>query len=193
MHPRSSKQTTHCRQRRESWLAKISFNEVIQFIYPSPLLLTFLKLSDGIEVFLTIIKAGVEHCSPCKVSSSKSGTFSLSDKCSFSHGTLIGLLVVAIATVRRSFLQKVVVVSYPGLKKKMVANGNKHQLNILPSFKMNIHRHKIISNNINGIYQQQKKNKRYINWRKQLGMNSNSLLIIIISRFIKCIGDCLRL
>ena len=60
----------------------------------------------GIEIVLTITEVEVEPSSPCKVSLSKSGAFSLSGKSSFSHGTLIGLLVVAIATVRRYFLQK---------------------------------------------------------------------------------------
>ena len=60
----------------------------------------------GIEIVLTITEVEVEPSSPCKVSLSKSGAFSLSGKSSFSHGTLIGLLVVPIATVRRYFLQK---------------------------------------------------------------------------------------
>ena len=63
-------------------------------------------------------EAKVEPSSPCKVSSSKSGTFSSSGKSSFSDGTLIGLLSVAIATVRGCFLQKVTVLSHPGLKKR---------------------------------------------------------------------------
>ena len=96
----------------------IIYSGQLQFIYPSPLLLTFLKFSDGIEIFLTIIKAEVEPSSPCRAPSSKSGGFSLSGKSSFSHGTLIGLPPVAIATVRRCFLQKVAVLSYPCLKKR---------------------------------------------------------------------------
>ena len=56
--------------------------------------------TGGIEKVLTITEAEAQHSSPCKVSSSKSGAFSLSGKSSFSHGTSIGLLV-AIATVRR--------------------------------------------------------------------------------------------
>ena len=50
---------------------------------------------------------------------------------SFSQGTLIRLLTLAIATVRRCFLQSYCFkLSWP--EKMMVANGNKHQLNILP-------------------------------------------------------------
>ena len=60
--------------------------------------------TDGIEIVLTITEAKVEPSSPCKVSSSKSGAFSSSGKSSFSHETLIGLLPVAIATVRRLML-----------------------------------------------------------------------------------------
>ena len=60
--------------------------------------------TDQIEIVLTITEAKVEPSSPRKVSSSKSGAFSLSGKSSFSHGTLIGLLPVAIATVRRLML-----------------------------------------------------------------------------------------
>ena len=59
---------------------------------------------DLIEIFLTITEAEVEPSSPRKVSSSKFGAFSLSGKSSFSHGTLIELLPVAIATVRRLML-----------------------------------------------------------------------------------------
>ena len=66
-----------------------------------------------------------EPSSPRKVSSSKSGAFSLSGKSSFSDGTLIGLLSLAIATVRGYFFQEVAVLSHPGLKKKVVANGKK--------------------------------------------------------------------
>ena len=60
--------------------------------------------------------------SPRKVSSSKSGSFSFSGKSSFSHGPLIGLLVVAIATVRICFFQRVAVLSYPSLKKRWSQN-----------------------------------------------------------------------
>ena len=74
--------------------------------------------TGGIEIVLIMNEAEVEPSSPCKVSSSKSGASSLSGRSLFSHGMLIGLLVVAIATVRRYFLQKVAVLSYPGLKKK---------------------------------------------------------------------------
>ena len=76
---------------------QIYFRVVIQcIIYP---------LETGeIEKVLTITEAEAQHSSPCKVSSSKSGAFSLSGKSSFSHGTLIGLLSVAIATVRRLML-----------------------------------------------------------------------------------------
>ena len=74
--------------------------------------------TGGIEIVLIMNEAEVEPSSPCKVSSSKSGASSLSGRSLLSHGTLIGLLVVAIATVRRYFLQKVAVLSYPGLKKK---------------------------------------------------------------------------
>ena len=62
--------------------------------------------TDQIEIALTITEAEVEPSSPRKVSSSKSGEFSLSGKSSFSHGTLIELLFVAIATVRRLMLLK---------------------------------------------------------------------------------------
>ena len=78
---------------------------------------TYILETGGIEIVLTITEAEVEHNSPRKVSSSKSGAFSLSGKSSFSHGTLIELLPVAIATVRRCFLQEVAVLSSPGLKK----------------------------------------------------------------------------
>ena len=74
--------------------------------------------TGGIEKVLVITEAEVDHSSPFKVSSSKSGAFSFSGKSSFSHGTLIGLLAVAIATVRTCFFQKVAVLSYPGLKKR---------------------------------------------------------------------------
>ena len=60
--------------------------------------------TGGIEKVLTITEAEAQHSSPCKVSSSKSGAFSLSGKSSFSRGTFIGLLPVAIATVRRLML-----------------------------------------------------------------------------------------
>ena len=98
---------------------QIYFRVVIQcIIYP---------LETGeIEKVLTITEAEAQHSSPCKVSSSKSGAFSFSGKSSFSHGTLIGLLPVAIATVRRlMLLTKVLLSSYPGLKEswlQMVIN-----------------------------------------------------------------------
>ena len=92
--------------------------------------------NGGIEIALTINEAEVELSSPCKVFSSKSSAFSLSGKSSFSHGSLTGPLAVAIATVR-CFLQSCCFkLSWP--EKKIVANGNKHQLNILPSCKINI-------------------------------------------------------
>ena len=50
---------------------------------------------------LTIPEAKVEPSSPIKVSLSKSGSFSLLSKSSFSNKPLNGLLPVAIATVRR--------------------------------------------------------------------------------------------
>ena len=127
---------------------QIYFRVVIQcIIYP---------LETGeIEKVLTITEAEAQHSSPCKVSSSKSGAFSFSGKSSFSHGTLIGLLSVAIATVRRLMLLTKVLLKSSWPERKLVANGNKHQLNILPSCKINIfsllgmgwiHRHKIPSN-----------------------------------------------
>ena len=127
---------------------QIYFRVVIQcIIYP---------LETGeIEKVLTITEAEAQHSSPCKVSSSKSGAFSFSGKSSFSHGTLIGLLSVAIATVRRLMLLTKVLLKSSWPERKLVANGNKHQLNILPSCKINIfsllrmggiHRHKITSN-----------------------------------------------
>ena len=77
----------------------------------------------GIEIVLTITKVEVEPSSPCKVSLSKSGAFSLSgNKSSFSHGTLLGLLVVAIATVRRDFLQKLLFQSWLKKRLQMVIN-----------------------------------------------------------------------
>ena len=103
---------------------QISFKVVTHCIYHSLHLLTSLNLSfffletGGIEKVLAITDAEVEPSSPCKLSSPKSGAFSLSGKSSFSHGTLIGSLPVAIATVRRCFLQKVAVLSYPGLKRR---------------------------------------------------------------------------
>ena len=76
---------------------QISFKVVIQcIIYPLE--------TGGIEKVLTITEAEAQHSSPRKVSSSKSGTFSMSGKSSFSHKTLIGLLLIAIATVRRLML-----------------------------------------------------------------------------------------
>ena len=92
--------------------------------------------TDGIELILTITEAEV-HSSPRKVSSSKSGAFSLSGKSSFSHGTLIGLLSVAIATVTRCFLQSCCF-KLSWREKKMVENCNTCQLNILPNGKINI-------------------------------------------------------
>ena len=127
---------------------QISFKVVIQcIIHPLE--------TGGIEKVLTITEAEAQHSSPCKVSSSKSGAFSFSGKSSFSHGTLIGLLSVAIATVRRLMLLTKVLLKSSWPERKLVANGNKHQLNILPSCKINIfsllrmggiHRHKITSN-----------------------------------------------
>ena len=85
------------------------------------------------EIAEHIVSAKDDSSSPGKVSSSKSGAFSMSAKSSFSHGTLIGLLPVSIATVR-CFLQSCCFkLSWP--EKKMVANRNKHQRNILPSCK----------------------------------------------------------
>ena len=81
--------------------------------------------TGGIENVLTVSEAKVEPSSPRKVSSSKSGAFSLSGKSSFSDGTLIGLPSLAIATVRGYFFQKITVLSQSGLKKEMVASGNK--------------------------------------------------------------------
>ena len=69
------------------------------------------------------------------MSSSKSGAFSFSGKSSFSHGTLIGLLSVAIATVRRLMLLTKVLLKSSWPERKLVANGNKHQLNIFPVVK----------------------------------------------------------
>ena len=75
---------------------QISFKVVIQcIIHPLE--------TGGIEKVLTITEAEAQHSSPCKVSSSKSGAFSMSGKSSFSHESLIGLLI-AIATVRRLML-----------------------------------------------------------------------------------------
>ena len=74
--------------------------------------------TGGIENVLTVTEAKVEPSSPCKVSSSKTGAFSLSGKSSFSDGILIGLLSLAIATVTGCFLQKVAVLSHPGMKKR---------------------------------------------------------------------------
>ena len=76
---------------------QISFKVVIQCII-------YTLETGGIEKVLTITEAEAQHSSPRKVSSSKSGAFSFSGKSSFSHGTLIGLLSVAIATVRRLML-----------------------------------------------------------------------------------------
>ena len=127
---------------------QISFKVVIQcIIHPLE--------TGGIEKVLTITEAEAQHSSPRKVSSSKSGAFSFSGKSSISHGTLIGLLSVAIATVRRLMLLTKVLLKSSWPERKLVANGNKHQLNILPSCKINIfsllrmggiHRHKITSN-----------------------------------------------
>ena len=74
--------------------------------------------TGGIENVLTVSEAKVEPSSPRKVSSSKSGAFSLSGKSSFSDGTLIGLPSLAIATVRGYFFQKITVLSQSGLKKR---------------------------------------------------------------------------
>ena len=76
---------------------QISFKVVIQCII-------YTLETGGIEKVLTITEAEAQHSSPRKVSSSKSGTFSMSGKSSFSHKTLIGLLLIAIATVRRLML-----------------------------------------------------------------------------------------
>ena len=77
-------------------IGQISFKVVIQrIIHPLE--------TSGIEKVLTITEAEA-HSSPRKVSSSKSGAFSISGKSSFSHETLIGLLLIAIATVRRLML-----------------------------------------------------------------------------------------
>ena len=81
--------------------------------------------TGGIERVQAITEAEVEHSSPRKVSSSNSGAFSFSGKSSFSHGTLTGLLAVAIATVRKCFFQRVAVLGYPGLKKRWLQNGFK--------------------------------------------------------------------
>ena len=73
-------------------IGQISFKVVIQrIIHPLE--------TSGIEKVLTITEAEA-HSSPRKVSSSKSGAFSISGKSSFSHG----LLLIAIATVRRLML-----------------------------------------------------------------------------------------
>ena len=78
-------------------IGQISFKVVIQrIIHPLE--------TSGIEKVLTITEAEAQHSSPRKVSSSKSGAFSISGKSSFSHETLIGLLLIAIATVRRLML-----------------------------------------------------------------------------------------
>ena len=78
-------------------IGQISFKVVIQrIIHPLE--------TSGIEKVLTITEAETQHSSPCKVSSSKSGAFSMSGKSSFSHETLIGLLLLAIATGRRLML-----------------------------------------------------------------------------------------
>ena len=107
---------------------QISFKVVIQcIIHPLE--------TGGIEKVLTITEAEAQHSSPCKVSSSKSGAFSFSGKSSFSHGTLIGLLSVAIATVRRLMLLTKVLLKLSWPERKLVVNGNKHQLNIFPVVK----------------------------------------------------------
>lgn len=49
-------------------------------------------------------EAKLEPRSPAKVSSSKSVAFSFPGESSFSHGTLIGPLSVAMATVRKMLL-----------------------------------------------------------------------------------------
>ena len=78
-------------------IGQISFKVVIQrIIHPLE--------TSGIEKVLTITEAEAQHSSPRKVSTSKSGAFSISGKSSFSHETLIGLLLIAIATVRRLIL-----------------------------------------------------------------------------------------
>ena len=74
--------------------------------------------TGGLENVLTVTEAKVEPSSPRKESSSKSGAVSLPGKSSFSDGTLIELLSLAIATVRGCFLQNVAVLSQPGLKKR---------------------------------------------------------------------------
>ena len=104
---------------------QISFKVVMHAVYILFSTSAYSLETGGIENVLTVTEAKVEPSSPCKVSLSKSGAFSLSGKSSFSDGTLIGLLSLAIATVRGCFLQKVAVLSHPGLKKKMVANGKK--------------------------------------------------------------------
>ena len=113
-----------CNNRLQKYPLKWSYSVSI-FLHTAYILKT-----GGIEIVLTITEAEVEPSSPRKVSSSKFGAFSFS----FSHGTLIGLLPVAIATVG-CFLQSCCLKStWP--EKKMVANCYKHQLNILPSCKV---------------------------------------------------------
>ena len=120
--------------------------------------------NGGIEIAQTINEAEVEFNSPRKVFSSKSSAFSLSGKSSFSNGSLIGLLAVAIATVR-CFLQSCCFkLSWP--EKKMVANGNKHQLNIniFPLLRMaRIHNYTQNHKQLKLMaFLKQQKNKRYI-------------------------------
>ena len=78
-------------------IGQISFKVVIQrIIHPLE--------TSGIEKVLTITEAAAQHSSPRKVSSSKFGAFFMSGKSSFSNETLIGLLLLAIATGRRLML-----------------------------------------------------------------------------------------
>ena len=96
---RSSKWTAYYNRRRES-TGQISFKVLIQCIIISFSTSAYILQTGGIEKVLTITVAEAQHSSPHKVSSSKSGAFSSSGKSSFSHETLIGLLSVAIGTVR---------------------------------------------------------------------------------------------
>ena len=117
---RSSKWTAYYNRRRES-TGQISFKVLKQCIIISFSTSAYILQTGGIEKVLTITVAEAQHSSPHKVSSSKSGAFSFSGKSSFSHGTLIGLLSVAIATVRGlMLLTKVLLSSYPGLKESWI-------------------------------------------------------------------------
>ena len=133
---RSSKWTAYYNKREPPDCPKYHLKWSYSVLYVSFSTSACILETDGILIVLTIAEAKVEPSSPRKVSSSKSGAFSSSGKSSFSHGILIELLPVTIATVKCFLLSCCIKSFWP--EKKMVANGNKYQLITLPSCKISI-------------------------------------------------------